>query len=479
MRTATLALLLATLPTFSGCAVNPATGQRQLDLIGESREIEIGRSADPDIVASMGEVEDPELNAYVSRIGNELAAASERPGLPWSFTVLDDPLVNAFALPGGYVYVTRGILAHFESEAELAGVLGHEIGHVTARHGVSRMSRTVLQQLGLGVGKAVSKDIREYAQLFEVGLGLINLSYSRDEETQSDELGVRYMTRSGYDPGAMEGVFRMLASVSGSPGSRIPEWQASHPYPENREAHIRDLVAALPPGLSTTKVERDAYLDRVQGMVYGANPREGYFNGRRFLHPEMAFQLIFPEGWKGENRRTMVAAQAPDQDGLVALQLAGDATDPRAALQAFLDTEGITGGPAAPSDRGGLTGWRAPFTAVDGTTAIAGEVLFVAHGGRVFQVMGASSQGAWPTRRPSVQAALASFQPLTDARVLAVQPWRLEVTTLPTSMTLRAFHQRYPSPVSVEELAAINRVGVDDTLPQGTRLKRVTGEPLP
>ena len=127
----------------AACAVNPATGRREISLVSESREIQMGRDADPEITASLGMVDDPELQAYVTRLGDMLAATSERPALPWSFKVVDDPLVNAFALPGGFIYVTRGILAHFDSEAELVGVLGHEIGHVTAQHSEKRIRATL------------------------------------------------------------------------------------------------------------------------------------------------------------------------------------------------------------------------------------------------------------------------------------------------------------------------------------------------
>ena len=156
------AVLLAGL---SGCSLNPATGKRQLVLFGESQEIEMGRAADKDVVASMGSYPDAELQAFVSNLGTRLARLSERPDLPWTFRIVDDPLVNAFALPGGYIYVTRGILAHFGSEAELAAVLGHEIGHVTARHGVNQLSKAQLAGIGLGLGSMIEPELERFGNL--------------------------------------------------------------------------------------------------------------------------------------------------------------------------------------------------------------------------------------------------------------------------------------------------------------------------
>ena len=306
----TTLLRMSLVMIFAGCAVNPATGRREFSLISESREIEMGREADADISASLGLVDDPALQSYVSDIGHRLAAVSERPHLPWSFKVVDDPLVNAFALPGGFIFVTRGILANFESEAELAGVLGHEIGHVTAKHSVSQMSRQQLQQIGLGVGMVFSSRVRRFGDVLGVGLQLMNLRYSRGNESESDELGVRYMTRTAYDPESMIGVFQMLATVSGGEGERIPQWQLTHPYPENRETDIRELIAASGSAAGGT-VARGEYLDRIGGLVYGSNPREGYFIGDRFVHPDLEFDVTFPEGWAGVNERSYVAASSP------------------------------------------------------------------------------------------------------------------------------------------------------------------------
>ena len=208
-----LALFLISAPLLGGCTLNPATGSRQLNFFGEEAEIEMGREADAEIVASVGLYDDPLLQDYVQDLGMEIAAGSERPGLPWSFKLLDDPSVNAFALPGGYVYVTRGLMTHLGSEAELAATIGHEVGHVTARHGVNQMSKQILASVGLGVASILDEDIARWAYAGQVGLGLLFLHHGRDDERQADDLGLRYAMRAGYDPGQMAELFGVLDAV--------------------------------------------------------------------------------------------------------------------------------------------------------------------------------------------------------------------------------------------------------------------------
>src|SRR5690606_471691 len=317
------ALLLATTLLFAACVRNPATGQRQFSLISEAQEIQMGREYDAQIVASLGLYPDTALQRYVQELGSRLAATSERPHLPWTFRVLDDPVVNAFALPGGYIYVTRGILAYLGSEAELASVLGHEIGHVTARHSVSRMSTQQLAQLGLAVGVLLRPELESVAGLANAGLSVLFLKYSRDDERQSDDLGLRYMRRGGYDPREMADVFAMLESVSSAEGGgRVPEWLSTHPDPGNRRDRIERQVAALPPDSQSGRVERESFLRRLNGLVFGDNPREGFFRGNEFLHPELAFRFSFPAGWSTSNQKSAVVAVSPNQDAVVQITLA-------------------------------------------------------------------------------------------------------------------------------------------------------------
>ncbi|GMR12363.1 MAG: M48 family metalloprotease [Gemmatimonadota bacterium] len=475
-----LVVLLTGLLVVAGCAVNPATGQRQFSLISEAREIDMGREADRSISASLGLYESEELQEFVRGLGNELAQVSERPRLPWSFKLVDDPTVNAFALPGGFIYVTRGILAHLNSEAELAGVLGHEIGHVTAKHSVSRMSRQQLQQIGLGVGMAVSSDMRRIGDVVAGGLQLLNLKYSRGDESQSDELGMRYMTRAGYDPNALRGVFRTLGLVSGGSG-RLPEWQSTHPAPENREARIIELIAATGVDYSGYDVDRDGFLRRLEGLVYGDDPREGYFSGVRFKHPDRAFRIDFPGGWKKINQKTQVIAVSPREDALLSLTPVQNVSGVGRALDRFLDRENVIGeGERSRQEIGGYPATRRFFRIVGnaGRTEFEGLVAFVDYRGSIYRILAYSVAGRYGPYAETIVASVQSFARLRERAALNVRAWTIGIVRVPSTMSFSEFMEAYPGPVDAEEVARLNRVKMDSRLERGRLMKRVRGRRL-
>ncbi len=471
-------LLTGLLWTTAGCAVNPATGQRQFMLLSESDEIEMGRDADVQVTDAYGLYGSEELQAFVRGIGEDLAARSERPQLPWSFKVVDDPIVNAFALPGGFIFITRGILASLNSEAELAGVLGHEIGHVTARHSASQLSRRQLQQFGLGVGAAVSSDFASAAGVFSAGLQILNLKYGRGDESQSDELGVRYMSAAAYDPNALVGVFQALALASGG-GGRLPEWQSTHPNPENREARIRELIASSGQEYSGYTSRRDEYLRRLDGLVYGANPREGFFVGSLFRHPDMAFAMDFPIGWKTANQKSQVVGLAEDESAIVVLTLASEQKDLDSAMSGFLDQDDVDVGDVRRIPVNGLGALEALFEARTEDGTYRGRVLFVDHGGTIVRILGYSGATRWPDHESNVVNTARSFRPETDTEVLGIKPARLEIVRLPSRMTFREFAESYPSNLDLETLTNLNRRTLDEVLEAGTLVKRVTGGRLP
>lgn len=462
----------------TGCSVNPATGQRQLTLISEAQEIEIGRQNDAQIVTQMGLYGDQELQNYMQELGSSLAAKSERPNLPWTFRVVDDPVVNAFALPGGYIYITRGIMAHFNSEAELVSVLGHEIGHVTGRHGVERMSKAQLAQIGLGVAAVASEDFRPFAGLAQQGLGLLFLKFSRDDERQADDLGLRYLLAGEYDPDEMPNVFNTLDRMSAAQGPRTPGWLATHPAPANRAARLGEVIAGLPPEYREGKIDREGYLQRLSGMTFGTDPREGYTVDNTFYHPEMAFALDFPSGWRVVNQRQAVGAISPEEDAVMVLTVASE-DSPNAVFQNFFQQEGVHQGQRW---RDGFYFFNVAPPTQDGsrpTTRYQGLVGTVQHQGQLFQLLSYAGNDQWSGRRQPVQDALASFRRLTNRRYLDVQSKKVEVVTLRQAMTLAEFQRRYPSNVELAELAILNGVTEQETLPRGTRLKRITGGELP
>jgi predicted Zn-dependent protease len=474
-----LASLCALAVWLAGCATNPATGEKQFSLISEGQEIQMGLEADPSIVGSMGLDPDSGRQRYVRELGLRLAQVSERPGLPWTFRVIDDPVVNAFAIPGGHIYVTRGILAHLNSEAELASVLGHEIGHVTARHSVTQMSRQQIAQLGLVVGTVLKPELARYAGIASQGLGLLFLKYSRDDESQADQLGLRYMRRGGYDAHRMPEVFTLLDRVSqASGGGRVPEWLATHPNPGNRRGAIERQIAALPAESLGTVVNRDSYLRHIDGVVFGDNPRDGFFKGTEFFQPDLKFRITFPQGWATQNQRQAVLAVSAQQDALVQLSLSDQAT-PEAAAQAFFAQQGVRGAPGRGSVHGFAAAGGAFSALTEDSTLLAGKVVFVAYDGRIYQLLSYAPQARWSSYLGLADQAIASFDRLTDAAILAVQPWHLQLVSLPQAMTIEDFTRRYPAPVPPTTIALVNNVDPGTRFGSGTLVKRITGLPLP
>lgn len=459
-----------------GCARNPVTGKSELSLVSEAQEIQMGQEASKQVAQSIGIYNDQAANAYVAGIGKRIAANSERPNLPWEFHVVDDASVNAFALPGGFIYVTRGLMTSINDEAELATVIGHEVGHVTNRHSVQQISKAQLAQLGLGIGSILSSDIARFGQLASAGLSILFLKYSRDAENQADQAGFRYALNQNYDVREMPKVFETLERVSeAGGGGKLPEWLATHPNPGNRIKHIETLLDTVHKDLSGAKVGREEYLQHVQGMTYGEDPRQGYFEGSHFYHPQLKFQLVFPDGWQVQNTPQAVAAMSQSQDAIVQLSLAGQ-NSPQQAAQQFLSQQGVQAGNASTSSINGLPAASSYFQAQTDQGNIEGLVSFISYGGQTYGLMGYTAGGKLSNYDRVFQSTIRSFTQLRDASKLNVQPARVELVKLPRQMTLEQFNAQYPSTVPVEQLAIINEIeGAASVIPQGRVVKRVVG----
>ncbi len=341
------------------------------------------------------------------------------------------------------------------------------------------MSKQQLAGLGLVIDAIASPELGRYAGLASSAVGVLFLKYSRDNESQADHLGLRYMSRAGFDPREMPGVFRMLDRVSTAQGGgRIPEWLATHPNPENRRERIEQEVAALPQNFSGTIVNRDAYLERLDGLVYGNNPREGYFKGNRFLHPELRFALTFPAGWTTSNGKEAVSAVSPDKDAAVELTLAKQPSAD-AAGRSFLGQQGITSGFPTRGRVNGLPAVSAPFAAATESGTLRGTVLFVEHDGRVFRLAGYALETRWLTYQAVAEEALQSFARLADPAALAVQPQRLHIVKLDRPTTIERLARERPAPVPVATLALLNQVEPQAPLDAGRLVKWIAGQPLP
>jgi predicted Zn-dependent protease len=467
-------LALPALLGVAACSTNPATGRQQLNLYSEEQEVALGRRYHEDVTRQIGLYDDPELASYVDRLGKRLAARSERPQLPWHFGVVDDAAVNAFALPGGFIYVTRGLLGHVGSEAELASVLGHEIGHVTARHQVNQMSKQQLTQVGLTLGMILSPEARRYGDLANLAGGLLFLKFGRDDERQADDLGLRYLQAGGYPPAAMEEVFGLLARVSAAEGQgRLPGWLATHPDPEERGRRVAQGAGGAASG---GELGRERYLAEIDGLVYGPDPREGFFRDGVFHHPTLRFRIAGPQGWRGVNQKQAVVWQAPQGDGLFALTLAAE-DDPRSAAQRFFAQQGVSAVGELPALPRGMAAAGAEFAAQTQQGELLGAVGFFTHGDAVYQLIGFAPQAAWRRHGNEVARALASFATERDAEVLAAQPMRVELVRVPSAMTLAELDRRFPSTVPLERVALLNNLDADSRLAAGERVKRVVGGP--
>jgi len=271
LRTTLIAITLAVVTV--ACSTNPATGKREFNIVSESQEIAIGRQSHQQILDEFGVYrEKPELNRLVERIGKDIAARSERPNLPWTFTVLDTPMINAMALPGGYIYVTRGMLERVNSEDELAGVIGHEIAHVTARHSAQQISRAQLAQFGMVLGAVVAgpEVLQQYGQLAQLGIGLLFQRYSRQQESQADLLGTGYMAEARFNPIGAERMLMALQRLSKNEPSGLDRYFMSHPDPAKRVRDVHQKVVELGGMASATAYDapdRDSYLQLLDGMV--------------------------------------------------------------------------------------------------------------------------------------------------------------------------------------------------------------------
>jgi predicted Zn-dependent protease len=321
MKLANTLLLILSL-ALSACATNPVTGESDFALVTETEEIKQGRSYHKEIIASYGVYDDPALQQYVNSIGQELAARSHRAHLKFTFTVLDSPEINAFALPGGYVYITRGIMAYLDSKAELAGVLGHEIGHVTARHSVRQQSGQMASTL-INVLIEATTGLGDISN--QVSTGIIR-GYGREHELEADRLGAEYLHLSGYDPEIMLEVIGVLKDQEvyekrlAKKEKRDPNIYhgvySTHPRNDDR---LKTVVRAAKK-LSAQDYrdsDRPGYYGKIDGMIWGPSARQGILTGNQFTHPELAFALQLPESWKVNNHPEYLQARNPKTGAFV------------------------------------------------------------------------------------------------------------------------------------------------------------------
>jgi predicted Zn-dependent protease len=473
----TLPLLLIVIATAIACVTNPATGQRQFNLLSEGDEVALGKQSDAQIRQEMGVYADQALQEYVNRVGQAMAKTSHRPQLPWTFAVVDASAINAFALPGGYIYLTRGILPFLRDEAEMANVLGHEIAHVTAMHGAAAYSRQQGIGLGLGIGRILAPENRQgLFSIAEGAFGLLFLKNGRDAELEADRLGVGYAANGGWNPSGMAGMLGTLGRLSEASGSSrgVPNFLSTHPLPEDRVEKVQAAADAARTS-TTTRVNADEFARRIDGLVFGDSREQGIIRGRDFLHPILRMALQFPQGWQISNGAQQVVAQPEgDQPMAVMMEIVdGAGGSPAQAGRARMAQAELTERAGESTTINGLPAFVGVWSGGTGQEAIVARVAFISHAGRLYQVAGVAAESAFSQADPTFRQVIGSFRGMTAAEADRVQPARVDFQTVRSGDTWASLAKSSGGAVSASALAIMNGADPASTPKAGTRVRVV------
>ena len=458
------------------CAVNPVTGKRELSLISEEREIAMGREYDPQISQMYGVYDDKKLLKYVDDLGQKVAKISHRPNLKYEIKVMDSPVINAFAVPGGYVYITRGILAYLNSEAELAGVMGHEIGHITAKHSVSQQSKAQLAQIGLGLGSVFIEGFDQYAGLAQQATGLLFLKFGRDDETQSDKLGVEYSSKVGYDSHHMANFFKVLDKMQSGSGNSLPSFLSTHPNPTDRVGKVGKQTEKWQKKITNKKfvVNRDKYLNQINGIVFGPDPRQGFVEENVFYHPGLKFRFPTPAGWKVNNLPSQVQMVAADEQGVMIFKLEPTENHKQAA------TTFITNSKLKVESQKSVKVHGANAEEIIGTVQTQNGVLklmvyFIKKGNNVYSFMGYSSAQGFATYQSAFKSTMKGFKTLTDRSKINRKPDRIRIKKVTRKSTLKQTLKSFGvADADLKQHALLNgAMALSDMVDANTRLKVV------
>jgi predicted Zn-dependent protease len=470
--------LIVSLFLFSDCARNPVTGKRQVVLMSEEQEISMGKEADPQIVAQFGLYEDKALQDFITQKGKAMAAISHRPNLAYEFKVVDSDVLNAFAVPGGYVYFTRGIMAHFNNEAEFAGVLGHEIGHITARHSVAQQRNAILGQLGLIAGIVIAPELAQFAEAASQGLGLLFLKFGRDAERESDELGVEYSSKIGYDAHEMAGFFQTLERKSEESGSaELPNFLSTHPNPGDRFVTVNKLATEWQQKLKITNPEenRNEYLRRIEGLIYGEDPKGGYLENNVFYHPVLKFQFATPANWSYQNTPQRVQLAPKDGKALMFLTLAPGQNLQEAASSVLQQYKLQT----LESREVNVNGLRAIAVVADQQPQQQGQQAairtlsyFIQQGQNIYHIIGVTSVNDFNSYSPLFTNTMQSFRELTDAAKINKKADRVRIKTVAQAGTLQqALRSHGVLDRRLEEFAILNGMKLSEQVSKGSLIK--------
>lgn len=463
---------LAGAAILSGCAVNPVTGKREFMLMSENREIALGKQADSDIIKSYGSYNDDSIQSWFDERGQEMAKVTHRSHLNYNFTVLDSPVVNAFAVPGGYVYVTRGILGYFNNEAQFAGVLGHELGHVNARHTAARYSKAQFANLTLGIGSIFSEEFAKYAQLASLGATFLFLKFSRNDEREADRLGVEYSSKVGYNAVEMSEFFQTLERMRPEGGS-LPAWQSTHPDPGDRINATKKMALEFQNANPDKEfaVKRNDYLNLIDGLIFGEDPRQGYVKDNTFYQPEMKFMFPVPSGWKLSNNPTEVR-MAPEKQNATLIFTFTQGDTPQAAATQFTTDNNVNVSNKQSISVNGMDGFRISGQMVLNNSEIAITSFFIKKEDSVFVFHGLSSPVDTGTFTGTFTNTAYGFNILTDKSLINVSPEKIKVRKTDGNVLLSKALNDFGVPEEkLDELAILNGLELDDLVKAGTKIK--------
>ncbi len=456
------------------CARNPATGKRQLILMSEAQEVELGRQSYPQVVQTYGIYNDKALQSWFNSQGQALVKVTTRKNIEYTYTILDDPTVNAFALPGGFIFFPRGILAYFNNMAQFEGVLGHETGHVVARHSAEQYSQQELANLGLGLGSLISSRIAQLAPIFSLGTQLLFLKFSRDDERQSDQLGVQYITELGYDGNQMALFFATLDRLSSGQGG-LPEWASTHPDPGDREKKVRELTQKYQKQYprKTYTVGRNEYLNRINNMVYGEDPRNGYVQNGVFYQPTMGFMFPVPSGWKVSNQASSVQ-MAPSDGGAMVMFRQEEGSSPGDAASKFASANSVQVASSGAVTVNGMSAFRTIGQLSSQSENLGIESCYIPFGGKVFAFHGVAPSGSFEGSRGVFEHTYQGFNRVANQSALNVTPKKVEIRSVKGTRTLSQAFGDFGVPSNQRDtLAIMNGMNLGDRVTGGTLIKVV------
>jgi predicted Zn-dependent protease len=466
----------------SACTVNPTTGRPTPVLSSAKSESKTGAVVAQMVEEQIGLVDDPRLVAYVRAIGRRVAAQSPRKDVEYRFFVVDMQDPNAFALPGGYIYVSRGLVALVNSEDELAGVIGHEVGHVAALHYAKRQIRSApflpvrfATALTGALTSIVSPTLgRTIAGVGKVSSALVLSPYSRGQENEADELGQQFAARAGWDPAGISTFMATLAREQALQG-HDPErssFLSTHPTSPARSARTAERASTLTRAqVPPIAADRGDLFGRMEGLLVGPSAAEGVFDDNQFLHPVLGFAVAFPRSWETANTNQAVGATSPDEDAVVVLTLAGEGKDPVKAAREFRTESGQRVGDLESFEIGGLDATRSQLKTGGFFSRRTVALTWVAYGGRIYQIAGISASSDFPDFQPTFAAVPKSFHPLRQADRDSIREDRLYVVRAQEGEEIENILDRSGSRWNPEAAAIANGVQVDTRFEAGVPVK--------